>query len=98
MKRAVLVIQTEGEEVRTHVLEAEETLIGRSGRSDVRLNDTGASREHALITWEEDHYAVEDLQSTNGTRVNGRRIRSSPLQGNDSIALGRTRIVFRLED
>lgn len=66
--------------------------------SDVKLTDTGISREHATITWEGEHYILEDLQSTNGTKVNDKRIRSVELQSNDRIQVGRTVITFVLQD
>jgi pSer/pThr/pTyr-binding forkhead associated (FHA) protein len=63
----------------------------------VKLLDTGISREHAVITWDDDHYSIEDLQSTNGTKVNERRVRSAPLESDDCIQIGHTSLIFRLE-
>ena len=98
MKRAELVIQPGDGPPRTHVITSEETLIGRSMQSDVKLTDTGISREHATITWEGEQYVLEDLQSTNGTKVNDKRVRSVELQTNDKIQIGRTVITFRLRE
>jgi pSer/pThr/pTyr-binding forkhead associated (FHA) protein len=97
VKPAVLVIQPQGKESRVHTVVSEQTLIGRGPSCDIKLPDTGISREHAVITWDGDHYAIEDLQSTNGTRVNERRIRSVDLQSDDRIQIGHTIITFRLE-
>jgi pSer/pThr/pTyr-binding forkhead associated (FHA) protein len=98
LKRAELVIQPGDGPPRSHPITSEETLIGRSMQSDVKLTDTGASREHATITWEGEHYLLEDLQSTNGTKVNDKRIRSVELQSNDRIQIGRTVIIFRMRE
>jgi len=98
LKPAVLIIQQNGIDANKHVIDAEDTLIGRSVHSDVKLADPGVSREHATITWDGERYVVEDLQSTNGTKVNDRRIRSCELEHNAQIQIGRTTIIFRLQD
>jgi len=94
--RAVLVIRNGGFEGMTYELCAPETLIGRNPTTDITLLDEGISREHALISCDPatgDH-AIEDLQSTNGTKVNGKRIRSSPLHDGDEIQVGNTRFQY----
>lgn len=98
MKPAELIIQPSDGPQRVHVIASEETLIGRSMHSDIKLTDTGISREHATITWEGEQYLLEDLQSTNGTKVNEKRVRSVELQSNDRIHIGRTLITFRLKE
>jgi pSer/pThr/pTyr-binding forkhead associated (FHA) protein len=81
-----------------YALGAEETLIGRNPTTDVTLLDENASREHAIVTRDEETgaYAIEDLQSTNGTRVNGKRVRSAELADGDEIQIGHTRFRFFL--
>lgn len=71
------------------------TRLGRGAEADVRLTDTGVSRLHAEIRVQEGRASVLDLDSTNGTTVNGQRVRSSPLQDGDRIGVGSTGIVFR---
>jgi pSer/pThr/pTyr-binding forkhead associated (FHA) protein len=71
-----------------------ETIIGRNPSTDVTLHDEGVSREHAVLSWEDGAFTLEDLQSTNGTRVNGKRVRSSPLASGDEIRIGGTDLVF----
>jgi pSer/pThr/pTyr-binding forkhead associated (FHA) protein len=95
-RRARLVV-CNGDREGTHfVLGADETLIGRNPGTGITLpDDDGVSREHALILYDEesDSYSLEDLQSTNGTRVNGKRVRSVTLSDGDELRVGRT--VFR---
>jgi pSer/pThr/pTyr-binding forkhead associated (FHA) protein len=93
---AVLRIRNGGFEGMTYPLEAEETLIGRNPTTDITLLDEGISREHALILYDEeaDRYTIEDLQSTNGTKVNGKRIRSVELQPGDTLEIGTTLFEF----
>ncbi|MEM7412892.1 MAG: FHA domain-containing protein [Myxococcota bacterium] len=76
---------------------AEETLIGRNPTTDVTLLDENISREHALILFDSecDAYVVEDLQSTNGTKVNGKGIRSHELAPGDEIQIGHTKFSFQ---
>jgi pSer/pThr/pTyr-binding forkhead associated (FHA) protein len=82
----------------SYEITAEETLIGRNPTTDITLLDEGISREHALIVYDPDEgtYTIEDLQSTNGTKVNGKRIRSSRLADGDDLQIGHTHFQFLL--
>jgi adenylate cyclase len=96
MAGAKLVICNGGFEGMEYELTAEETLIGRNPTTDVTLLDENISREHAIILLDADSgaYSVEDLQSTNGTKVNGKGIRSHDLADGDEIQIGHTRFRF----
>ena len=96
--QAVLVVLTGDFQGTEHALEKEETLIGRNPTTDITLLDEGISREHALILRDEatGSFTIEDLQSTNGTKVNGKRVRSAALSHGDSIEVGHTRFRFDL--
>jgi hypothetical protein len=64
--------------------------IGRGMRNAVSLDDEFLSAEHALLTWREDTWWLEDLGSTNGTFLNGVRVtRPIPVSPNDVIEVGR---------
>ena len=93
---ARLIIRNGGFEGMTYEIHSEETLIGRNPTTDITLLDEGISREHALILYDEadGQFVVEDLQSTNGTKVNGKRVRSATLSHGDEIQIGRTRFEF----
>ena len=95
---AVLVICNGEFEGMIYEIKSEETLIGRNPTTDVTLLDENISREHAIVLFDpdDDLYTVEDLQSTNGTKVNGKRVRSATLSDGDEIQIGRTRFHFRL--
>ena len=77
-------------------LASSESLIGRNPTADIALSDEGISREHAIVLYDEvsDAYSVEDLQSTNGTQVNGKRVRSATLAHGDEVRIGRTLFEF----
>ena len=77
-------------------LAGDEIVIGRNPTTDVTLLDEGLSREHAVILRDPQTgvFSIEDLQSSNGTKVNGKRIRSTELCHGDEIELGQTTFRF----
>jgi pSer/pThr/pTyr-binding forkhead associated (FHA) protein len=97
MQKASLIIKSGSFSGTRFEIATPDVIIGRTPTSDLTLVDEGISREHAVISWDADHFSIEDLQSTNGTRVNGKRIRSVELQDGDQIQIGRTLFTFRLE-
>lgn len=74
----------------------DEVVIGRRPGTDLTLRDEGLSREHAVILRDPQTgvFSIEDLQSSNGTKVNGKRVRSAELCHNDEITLGQTSFRF----
>ncbi|MCR9093798.1 MAG: FHA domain-containing protein [bacterium] len=93
-----LEIMNGGFEGMTYDLTGDEVVIGRNPTTDITLLDEGISREHALLLFDEDApgYVIEDLASTNGTKLNGKRIRSAPLAEGDEIQIGQTLFRFVL--
>lgn len=85
-------------------LEREEVILGRALEADVRVNDTKVSRQHAKITALSDprdptpNYLITDLNSSNGTFVNGDKITQETLQNGDKIAIGDHILRFELLD
>ena len=74
-------------------------MVGRSDVCDVYLDDTKLSRQHFVIEKDGDDFYIMDLQSTNGTMLNGIRINSrQPLKSNDKITAGLTDFVFSVID
>ena len=68
--------------------------IGRHPDSNLVLADPNVSRNHAEIRPQGERFAVVDLGSTNGTRVNGVRVDTQVLQDGDEISFGNTRMRF----
>jgi len=85
--RAVITVVTGPSTGRVFSVEGE-TVVGRGKEAQVRLDDTGASRAHARVFELGGSYFVEDLGSTNGTFVDGRRIERVELQSGDRIHIG----------
>ena len=75
-------------------LDRTRVLLGRSRECDIRLSDPNVSRRHAEVRRENGSYWVIDLDSTNGTEVNGRRLRRARLSTGDVITLGSTEVHF----
>ena len=72
-------------------------VIGRGTEADLQVHDTGVSRRHAELRHTPDTGAVEvhDLGSTNGTRVNGRRVTAATLTDGDVVTVGATELTYR---
>jgi hypothetical protein len=90
--RALLV----GHDKRT-VVSGDPFVIGRSSECDLVLDDPNVSRRHAELRRENGGWAVRDLGSTNGIKVNGHRSRGAVLQPGDEITLGLSRLTFEQE-
>ncbi|MBN2383880.1 FHA domain-containing protein [bacterium] len=73
--------------------------IGRGPDNDIQLaNDTSVSRHHSRISYENGEYIITDLDSSNGTFVNGERVTQMPLADNDEVSIGQTILLFKLQD
>lgn len=69
-------------------------IIGRSSSASLQINSTSVSREHAEIAKTPTGFCVRDLNSTNGTTVNGRTVKESPLVDGDSVGIADTELTF----
>jgi pSer/pThr/pTyr-binding forkhead associated (FHA) protein len=72
--------------------------IGRLGSNDVCLEDPFVSRHHCVIRNEGDEYRIEDLNSANGTYLNGNRVNSGSLKEGCLITIGSSRFLFKFQD
>ena len=89
--REVVTLTLDG---RSHELTSRRFTIGRSRECDLTVTDGNASRRHAEIVREGEAFVVVDLNSTNGTELNGRRVTREELADGDRITVGATDIVF----
>ncbi len=71
-----------------YLLTADQTLIGRSSGTDLRLTEHSVSRHHARIIRGDEGFSILDLESSHGTYVNGKKIQQQCLQHGDRIRLG----------
>jgi hypothetical protein len=79
-----------------HPITKSRTIIGRGSDADITVDDTGISRKHVEILWDGTRGQVNDLGSTNGSKLNGNPVDKAPLEPDSLIEIGRTRILFRV--
>jgi len=72
----------------------EPVTIGRQAECDVVLDDTNVSRRHAEVRLDGEEYVLIDLGSTNGSKVNGARVKRHALNDGDEITLGKSLLRF----
>jgi pSer/pThr/pTyr-binding forkhead associated (FHA) protein len=68
--------------------------IGREEGNTLRLNDERVSRFHAKVQQDQEDVILTDLESTNGTRVNGHVVQIRRLQAGDCVAVGRSVLLY----
>jgi len=94
LEREVATLSWDG---RRHEIEKRRVVIGRSKDCDIQVADPNVSRRHAEVRQEGAAHWVVDLDSTNGTEVNGRRLKRAKLRPGDTITVGSTELVFERE-
>lgn len=85
------------DEVGNEVRLAPSTLVGRSSRCDLRLDDPRVSAEHAVIRWHGGRWLIRDLGSRNGTLVQGQRLQGGvavPLEVGADLRFGESEAVW----
>ena len=76
----------------------DEIIIGRDSGNDIQIDNIAVSREHARIIRGPNYYLIEDLNSSNGTFVNGKIINKKFLKAEDEILIGKHSLQIVLED
>ena len=94
IEREIAVLSWSGER---REIERPRVVLGRSKEADVQIVDPNVSRRHAELRQEGAAYWIVDLDSTNGTEVNGRRQKRAKLEHGDRIVLGASELVFERE-
>jgi hypothetical protein len=94
--RAYLVVQTDGAPPARFDLGGALIAVGRAADNDVILDDAQVSRHHCQLKLQHGAYGFVDLQSRNGSAVNGQPVEEIALADGDRIRIGNTSIEFRL--
>lgn len=100
-----LFLKHEGVTLNTYNLETEKTTIGRKSDNDIQINDAVASSHHVQIVIKPNEYMedqldakLDDLDSTNGTQVNGCLVKSIELRNGDDIQIGSHHFIYENEN
>ena len=91
---AKLILSMDGMVIREFSLQKERTTLGRKASNDIQVDNLAVSGEHAVIFTLLNDSFVEDLNSTNGTFVNGKPVRRHLLQSGDVIELGKHKLKY----
>ncbi|MDI1244774.1 MAG: FHA domain-containing protein [Rhodoferax sp.] len=89
-----ITIRLDGELISEASLDKKRTTVGRRPFNDVVLNELAVSGRHACLIHQDQQVTIEDLDSTNGTYVNGRAVQKQLLQDSDTIEIGSFKLVF----
>jgi hypothetical protein len=84
-------------EGRRNALHGSRAMVGRSRECDVVVSDPNVSRRHIELRRGDRGWAAIDLGSTNGMKVNGRRVSHAELEPGDRITIGVTELLFELD-
>jgi RsiW-degrading membrane proteinase PrsW (M82 family) len=88
-------VTPEGQERIAYILNDNEIMIGRTLNNGFVIEHPSVSKRHARIVIEDNDYALYDLGSSNGTFVNGKRIKEMKLQDGCEVRFGRAHYVYR---
>lgn len=89
-----IVITMDGALIKEVTLAKARTALGRRPYNDVVIENLAVSGEHAAFHLQSDEVTVEDLNSTNGTFVNGRAVKKQVLRHGDTLEVGKYKIRF----
>lgn len=73
------------------------TTIGRNQNNDITLSDGAVSSQHCYLSRRADRFMIHDLNSTNGTRVNGETVVESELQAKQVLQIGACEFLFETD-
>ncbi|MDK2123215.1 FHA domain-containing protein [Parachitinimonas caeni] len=94
---AKLILSLDGMVLREFKLDKEKVKIGRKPHNDLQIDNLAVSGEHALVTTIQNDSFLEDLNSTNGTLVNGNPVQKHFLQDNDVVEIGKYKLKYMRE-
>ena len=95
---ARLILSMDGLVLKEIPLARQRTTIGRKAHNDIQIDNMAVSGEHAAIVTILDDAFLEDLDSTNGTLVNGQPVKKHVLRHNDAIDIGKYRLKYMVDD
>ncbi len=88
----------QGRKIATYETENEQISIGRHAKNDIRIDNLAVSGRHALIKKVMDAYFIEDLNSTNGTFVNEKKVGKYEIIDGDEVIIGKHSLIFHYRE
>jgi hypothetical protein len=93
-----LVVSLDGVVIKEVQITKDKTTLGRRPYNDIVIDNLAVSGEHAVLQMVGADVFIEDLNSTNGTYINGKAIKKQLLQHNDTVEIGKYKIRFIVEE
>ena len=93
-----LVVSLDGVVIKDVQITKDKTTLGRRPYNDIVIDNLAVSGEHAVLQMVGADVFIEDLNSTNGTYINGKAIKKQMLTHNDTVEIGKYKIKYLIED
>ncbi len=92
-----MIVSIDGVVIKEVQLTKDRTTLGRRPYNDIVIDNLAVSGEHAVLQMTGNEVYMEDLNSTNGTYVNGKAVKKQLLQNNDTVEIGKYKIKYMNE-
>ena len=89
-----MIVSIDGVVIKEVQLNKDRTTLGRRPYNDIVIDNLAVSGEHAVLQMMGNEVYLEDLNSTNGTYVNGKAVKKQLLQNNDTVEIGKYKIKY----
>jgi pSer/pThr/pTyr-binding forkhead associated (FHA) protein len=93
-----LVVSLDNVVIKEFQITKERTTLGRRPYNDIVIDNLAVSGEHAVLTSAGNDVYIEDLNSTNGTYINGKAVKKQLLSNNDVVEIGKYRIKYLADE
>ena len=93
-----LVVSLDGVVIKEVQITKDKTTLGRRPYNDIVIDNLAVSGEHAVLQMVGNDVFIEDLNSTNGTYINGKAIKKQLLAHNDTVEIGKYKIKYLVDD
>jgi pSer/pThr/pTyr-binding forkhead associated (FHA) protein len=89
-----MIVSIDGVVIKEVQLTKDRTTLGRRPYNDIVIDNLAVSGEHAVLQMTGNEVYLEDLNSTNGTYINGKAVKKQLLANNDTVEIGKYKIKF----
>jgi pSer/pThr/pTyr-binding forkhead associated (FHA) protein len=89
-----MIVSIDGVVIKEVQLTKDRTTLGRRPYNDIVIDNLAVSGEHAILQMTGNDVSIEDLNSTNGTYINGKAVKKQLLQNNDTVEIGKYKIKY----